>query len=83
MAKLTGLEGTNGRDIDCLFIEKGSDIKVILNNCYAATTAGNNGALNIYKDDEDNIRCEAMRFCNTLEKKVFKSFQPAINWVDK
>lgn len=83
MGQLQGLKGTDGRKIDCMFIESGKEIEVILQNNKAATAADNNGAINVYKDDEDNIRCEVMRYCKTLEEKTFKTFAPAIKWVDK
>lgn len=53
--KLNNLPGTTGADITCLFIEKSTDIKVVLNNGFAATSADDNGALNVWKDDEGII----------------------------
>lgn len=82
MGKLVGLEGVS-RDIDALFIYKGSDIEVILNNDYAATDAQQNGAINIYKDDEGKIRCEAMAHFRSLEHKIFDTIEEAIVWTDE
>lgn len=83
MGTLTGLKGTNGQAIECVFIEKGTDIEGVLGDGLAATSAGGNGALNIYKDDEGNIRCEAMRYCQTMEEKIFGHAKPVIKWADK
>lgn len=83
MGALLNLEGTSRKSIDCMFINKGSDIEVVLNNGYAATSANTSGAINIWKDDEGNIRCEAMANFRKLDKKIFKSFYPAIKWADK
>jgi len=83
MATLERLKGTDGRQINCLFIQIGSEIEVILRNSLAATSAGDNGALNVWKDDDGFIRCESMRYCRSIEEKIFKTIQPAIKWVDK
>jgi hypothetical protein len=83
MGQLTNLEGLTKKSIDALFIQKGSDIEVILMNDYAATAANYNGAINIWKDDEGNIRCESMRYFTRLETKIYKKISPAIKWTDK
>lgn len=83
MGYLSGLKGTNGKDIKCIFIDKGIDIEVILNDGFAATTADDNGAINVYKDDNGNIRCEIMRYMITLQEKTFENIEDAIKWVDE
>jgi hypothetical protein len=83
MGQLINLKGTNGKAIDCKFIKKGSEIRSILKSGIAATTAGNNGAINIYTDDNGDIRCEAMRFMVSLEEKVFQHIKDAINWTNE
>lgn len=82
MGQLVGLPDTS-RNIDALFIDKGSDIVVILNNEYAATSAGEYGALNIWKDDNDCIRGEVYRNFNSLDAQKFDSFPQAIKWANK
>lgn len=81
--KLSNLPGTNGREISCLFIDKGIEIDVVLRNGYAATSANNNGCINIWKDDEGNVRCEAARYMRTLESKTYANIKSAIKWADK
>lgn len=81
--KLTGLAGTNGNDIECKFINKGKQIEAILNDGIAATSAGDNGAINIWKDDEGFIRCESMRFMISLEKAAFEKMPDAVKWANK
>lgn len=83
MGQLSGLKGTNGQNIECIFIEKASHIKSIIKKGLAATAAGSNGAINIYKDDAGNIRCEAMRYCATIDEKLFANIDDAIVWVDE
>lgn len=83
MGQLSDLKGTNGESIDTLFVHAGFEIDIVLRNNMAVTAADNNGALNVWKDDEGNIRCEAMRYCRTLEEKTYKTVEQAIKWVDK
>lgn len=83
MGYLQGLKGVSGdRKIDCLFIQKGSDIEVILNNNMAATCAFRNGALNIWYDDESRINVEALRHYATLDHQILDDIEDAIKWVD-
>jgi len=82
MGKLTGLSETS-RDIEALFINEGADIRVILMNEYAATSAGQKGAINVWKDDNGVIRAEAMAHFRTLESKRFSKMHYAIKWTDK
>lgn len=82
MGYLQGLKGLpEGTKIDCVFIKKAKEIEVILNNNLAATTAGSNGAINIYKDGNGNIRCEAQRYCSLVEEKTFEVLPDAVKWV--
>lgn len=83
MAKLSGLKGISAKEVECKFIEKAKDIERILKSGKAATTAGDNGAINVYLDDEANIRCESMRYRASLEKKVYRSYPAAIAWTKK
>lgn len=83
MPALIDLEGTSRKSIESLFITKGSDIEVILANEYAATTAGHNGAINVWKDDDGNIRCEVLKHFASIEKKTYSSLSLATIWVNK
>lgn len=83
MGYLSGLKGTDGKNIDCIFIDKGADIESVLGDGLAATTAGDNGAMNVYKDNDGNIRCEIMRYMRTIEEKVFTTTEQAVEWVDE
>lgn len=83
MTTLVGLPGLSQPETPALFIKKGSDIRVCLYNAYAATASGLSGAINIWQDDEDNYRCEAMSYGNTFETKIFKKIESAERWADK
>jgi len=81
--KLEKLDGRSGDNIPALFFKKPSDIKNILDNGYAATSADGGGAINIWMDDDDNIRCESMRYLVSLEKKTYDNIEDVKIWAKK
>lgn len=83
MAVLKDLEGIAAKEIECEFIDKPSDVKKILSKGKAATTAGDNGAINIWKDDKGRYRCAAMQWMRTVEQKDFRDIDQAIRWAAK
>lgn len=83
MGILKGLAGISLDETPCLFIEKASEIEVVLRNGYAATSANNNGALNVWKDDEGKCRCESMRYMVKIESKIYSNISGAMRWTEK
>jgi len=63
ICQLDGLPGVKRRIIEST-LELG----------YACTSAGDNGAINVWKDDAGIIRGELMRYCVTVEKRTFASY---------
>lgn len=41
------------------------------------TSAGDNGAINVWKDDAGIIRGKLMRYCVTVEKRTFANYVDA------
>jgi hypothetical protein len=80
---LKNLEGISATEIDADFIRTGREVKSILDKGIAATAAGDSGALNIWKDDDGWIRCEAMRWMKPVDKKIFDSIEDVEKWADK
>lgn len=80
MGQLVGLKGTNGKEIDYFFIKRVTQIKKITKNL-AGTNAGSNGALNIWIDDDNNYRCESMKFKSVLESKIFSDVKDVSKWL--
>jgi hypothetical protein len=72
--QLDGLPGVKRRKVDAYLINDTSDIEPTLELGYACTAAGDNGAINVWKDDAGIIRGELMRYCVTVEKKTFTSY---------
>lgn len=82
MNKLTGLKNAP-KEMDALFIFKSTDLDCILKNGCAATAAGSHGALNIWKDFDDVIRCEFMVWCTTVNSAEFLGIKDAKDWYIK
>lgn len=83
MGVLKDLSGTERKEIPVLFIKNIEDIQVVLNNGMACTDAGSNGAINIWKDDENKIRCEAMKYMSSVELKIYDKISDAKRWYSR
>ncbi len=87
IGQLEGLPGVKRRTVDAYRINTTSDIEPTLELGYACTSAGDNGAINVWKDDDGIIRGELMRYCVTVEKRKFANYTEAekcINdWLEK
>lgn len=68
--------------MDCFFLKKPIEIKKVTKTL-AATAAENNGAINIWIDDDGNFRCESMRFFQSLEKQIYDDINDAKTWARK
>ena len=77
ICKLEGLTGVKKHKIDAYWFEKVNDIEATLELGYACTSAGENGAINVWKDGAGIIRSELMRHCVTVEKRTFASYSEA------
>jgi hypothetical protein len=83
MPQLRNLPGIEAKHVDAEFFFSSDKVEGILNDGLAATTAGDNGAINVWKDDNGYIRCEIMRYCKLVETKRFRKMVNALNWTDK
>lgn len=72
--QLDGLPGVKRRKVDAYWINDTIDIEPTLELGYACTSSGNNGAINIWKDDTGMIRSELMRHLVVVEKRTFVSY---------
>nr|DAT55946.1 MAG TPA: hypothetical protein [Caudoviricetes sp.] len=87
ICQLEGLPGVKRHEIDAYWFKDVNDIEATLELGYACTSAGDNGAINVWKDDAGIIRSELMRHCITIEKRTFASYSEAekcVNdWLEK
>ena len=74
ICQLEGLPGVKRYKVDAYLINDTSDIEPTLELGYACTSAGYNGAINVWKDDSGIIRGELMRYCVIVEKRTFASY---------
>lgn len=77
ICELEGLPGVKKHKIDAYWFEDVDDIEATLELGCACTSAGDKGAINVWKDDAGIIRCELMRHCVTVEKRTFASYSEA------
>lgn len=74
ICQLKGLPGVKRSKVDAYCINNTSDIESTLELGYACTAAGDNGAINVWKDDAGIIRGELMKYCVTVEERTFASY---------
>ncbi len=77
---LTGLEGVKQKTVECKLFTKVGELKKIIESGFAATTADTNGAINIWMDDNNILRGEALRNFYTINSATFKSFSELKVW---
>ena len=70
MAELRGLPGTDGKPREAIFVRSMSGVRKALARAGAATAAGDNGAINIWQDDEGQYRGELQRYMRTMDSMV-------------
>ena len=73
--QLKKIPGVEKYKVDAYWINDTSDIEPTLELGYACTSSGNNGAINIWKDDTGMIRSELMRHLVVVEKKRLSAMQ--------
>ena len=81
MPVLTGLPGTNGKARKCVMVKSLSATLKTLRLRLAATTTGDNGAINIWRDDLGFYRCTAMRFGQTIDEICVKTLKEISPWI--
>ena len=82
MPTLKGLPGM-AQDIECEFFQEAHEVAAIIEKGKAATEAGENGAINVYKDDAGFICCELQVFCSQQDFKTFEHLESAMNWIER
>ena len=77
ICQLDGLPGVKREKTDAYWFKDVNDIEATLELGYACTSAGDNGAINVWKDDAGIIRGKLMRYCVTVEKRTFANYVDA------
>jgi hypothetical protein len=82
IVELTGLMRVNSRKVYAYFSTEPEKVRNALELGIACTGADNNGAYNIYFDDEENIYCEYMQRYVTKEFKKVETIEEAVLWME-
>lgn len=84
IVELDGLKGVSGNKIKACFVNKEScfDLREILRCGFAVTSAGDNGAFNIWMTDDGELKGELLRYCVIKDSATFHSILDAKNRID-
>lgn len=87
ICQLEGLPGVKKCKVDAYWINDTSDIEPTLELGCTCTFAGDNGAINVWKDDAGIIRGELTRYRVTIEKRTFAGYTEAekcvADWIER
>jgi len=79
MVTLTGLEGINRKETKAVFINKASEVEKITTDI-AVTSAGDKGAINIWLDNDNHFRCNAMRHLKSIDTQIYSDISKVKEW---
>lgn len=82
IVELSGLTGVKDEKVFAYLSTEPEKVRKALEIEIACTGADDNGAYNIYFDDEENICCEYMQRCVTKEFKKVETIEEAVLWME-
>ncbi len=83
MPALTGLPGTSG-SVPVVFFKSAAEcIRIMRNRSDAACAAGDNGAINVWRDKDGNLRAHVQRHQRTIDEAEFgkKGYNRLSKWL--
>lgn len=80
MPFLSGLPGTTGV-VKCRMVWSVRGAKMALRSGVAATAAGNNGALNVWRGNDGAYLCEAYYRRSTVASAKFSAWSDVVKWL--
>ena len=82
MPQLVGLPGVKAKAIDSPSVStRTAAIREIKRGARAITAAGDDGAINVWKDDDGMWRCEFQRYKSTLDSKTYRYLAAVDQWL--
>lgn len=78
---LSGLSGTNGSVRESMFCYNVTDCIKNVNAHMTVTSANDNGAINLWVDDDGKYRGERLRYCITQSFVVCKTKKELRKWL--
>lgn len=82
LVRLRGCKGCS-RDLHAYMSCDKDNVRKALELGIACTGANDNGAYNIYFDDNAELCCQYMRYCVTREIRMVTSIEEAIEWMEQ
>lgn len=82
IVELSGLIGVKDEKVFAYLSIEPEKVRKALEIEIACTGADDNGAYNIYFDDEESICCEYMQRCVTKEFKKVETIEEAVLWME-
>jgi len=82
MIILNDLEGTGRKETKAIFINKAFQVKKITTEI-AVTAAGDRGAINIWLDNDNHFRCEAMSYLQCVDTQIYNDLNMVKAWAKK
>ena len=80
MPRLSGLPGTQ-RDQEAVYVTSPTGAIRALRGKLAATAAGDEGALNVWRDDAGAYRCEFQRYWVTVDHQTYRTLREVREWL--
>lgn len=79
--ELQKLPGIKDKRVRAAFVTSATGFMHALIDYRAATTARDQGSINVWKDDKGLWHCEVHRFRQTIEAKTFTKKRRVKNWL--
>jgi hypothetical protein len=79
---LVGLENT-AKTRECKMFQSPTACLDILRQGFAATTANDNGALNVWIDNDGKYRAEAQRYYSLLDSQIYSTQRQLKRWLKR
>lgn len=79
--KLVDVPGVSGGEVKAYAAKSPNDALFFITDSKAVTAAGDNGALNVWRDDSGQWRCEFHRRLCTINSITTKSVRRVMAWM--
>lgn len=83
MVQLKNLDGVRKKLVDAKYFKNAKEAEDIIQSGIAATTAGSNGAINVWEDDKGNVWCSMMQYLEYIDKKIINGTDERRKWIKR
>ncbi len=82
MIELVDLPGMTEYRVQAVYIQTFEEARAAILAGKSCTAEGDNGAIAIYRDDSDMIRCIVMWRLLVIDEKAYKNIEQAQKWIE-